>query len=312
MKYTPTYSNIQLKRGTTDRWTVRNPILLAGEIGLEIIDNGSSPDTYKIKIGDGVNTWTQLPYYGDTQDITSLVADSVTSTGVTATGSLKATSTTGVTLSQSDPPLMIGNISSTNLAFDGNEIQARANGLASTLYLQSYGGATELGINNASNNSNLIVNGSLTMLSGSTVNATISSSGYLTLPKQPAFSAYASASSITPNKIMPYNSAVINRGGHYNASTYRFTAPVAGIYLFSIYDIGQTSGTSRFSLYKNGASTEDSLTHQLRGANGANFTSATSFWTISANAGDYFSVYIYETGSYGTIEYSWFQGFLIG
>lgn len=142
--------------------------------------------------------------------------------------------------------------------------------------------------------------------------ARIDSVGRIIAPNQPAFSAYASASNIAANQIMPYNNAVINRGGHYNTSTYRFTAPVAGIYLFSVYDIGQTSGTSRFSLYRNGVSTEDSLTHQLRGSNGANFTSATSFWTISANAGDYFSVYIYETGSYGTIEYSWFQGFLIG
>ena len=132
------------------------------------------------------------------------------------------------------------------------------------------------------------------------------------MPNQPAFSAYASSGSIAANQIMPYNTAVINRGGHYNTSTYRFTAPVAGIYLFSVYDIGQTSGTSRFSLYRNGSSTEDSLTHQLRGSNGANFTTATSFWTISASAGDYFSVYVYETGSYGTVEYAWFQGFLIG
>ena len=32
-----------------------NPILLKGEIGIEI-------DTNKIKIGDGVKTWTQLDY----------------------------------------------------------------------------------------------------------------------------------------------------------------------------------------------------------------------------------------------------------
>ena len=39
----------------SSNWEDINPILLKGEIGIEI-------DTNKIKIGDGVKTWTQLDY----------------------------------------------------------------------------------------------------------------------------------------------------------------------------------------------------------------------------------------------------------
>jgi len=54
---------MQQKRGTASRWTSTNPVLLAGEIGLET-------DTNKIKIGDGTTTWNNLDYLGiDTTDI---------------------------------------------------------------------------------------------------------------------------------------------------------------------------------------------------------------------------------------------------
>ena len=46
---------IQVRRGTASEWTSANPILLAGEIGLEI-------DTLKIKAGNGSAAWTSLSY----------------------------------------------------------------------------------------------------------------------------------------------------------------------------------------------------------------------------------------------------------
>jgi hypothetical protein len=46
---------MQQKRGTASRWTSTNPILLAGEIGVET-------DTNKIKIGDGTTYWNSLGY----------------------------------------------------------------------------------------------------------------------------------------------------------------------------------------------------------------------------------------------------------
>lgn len=50
-------STIQFKRGTAARWVELNLVLAAGEPGFEY-------DTKKMKIGDGVTAWNDLPYIG--------------------------------------------------------------------------------------------------------------------------------------------------------------------------------------------------------------------------------------------------------
>lgn len=50
---------IQIRRDTEYSWTNINPILAQGELG-ENLDNGL------FKIGDGINHWTTLNYYGTT------------------------------------------------------------------------------------------------------------------------------------------------------------------------------------------------------------------------------------------------------
>ena len=49
-------TQIQLRRGAASAWTAANPVLAVGEVGIET-------DTYKIKVGDGTQTWTALPYF---------------------------------------------------------------------------------------------------------------------------------------------------------------------------------------------------------------------------------------------------------
>lgn len=49
-------ARIQLKRGLAASWTSANPLLAAGEVGLET-------DTGRLKIGTGLATWTALGYY---------------------------------------------------------------------------------------------------------------------------------------------------------------------------------------------------------------------------------------------------------
>lgn len=48
-------SRIQFRRATAAAWTSSNPVLGAGEPGTET-------DTDRLKVGDGVTTWTALPY----------------------------------------------------------------------------------------------------------------------------------------------------------------------------------------------------------------------------------------------------------
>lgn len=44
------------RRASAATWTSLNPVLLAGELGIE-------KDTDRFKIGDGVTAWNDLPYY---------------------------------------------------------------------------------------------------------------------------------------------------------------------------------------------------------------------------------------------------------
>ena len=47
---------MQQKRDTALNWQTNNPVLLAGELGIET-------DTGKLKIGDGVSHWNDLNYF---------------------------------------------------------------------------------------------------------------------------------------------------------------------------------------------------------------------------------------------------------
>ena len=58
---------ICLKNDTSANWTERNPVLLGGELGIET-------DTNKMKIGNGTDTWADLPYAGaDEAQIKALI-----------------------------------------------------------------------------------------------------------------------------------------------------------------------------------------------------------------------------------------------
>jgi hypothetical protein len=65
---------------------------------------------------------------------------------------------------------------------------------------------------------------------------TINSSGYVTFPTQPSFyvSSTAGTTSYSSNEVVVFNTARHNTSSCYNTSTGRFTAPVAGRYLFTL------------------------------------------------------------------------------
>ena len=51
-------SKIQIRNDTAANWKAANPVLLKGEVGIEI-------DTRKMKVGDGISQWTALKYISD-------------------------------------------------------------------------------------------------------------------------------------------------------------------------------------------------------------------------------------------------------
>ena len=63
----------------------------------------------------------------------------------------------------------------------------------------------------------------------------VTSAGYVQTPYNPAFSMYVS-SNVTGPSVVAAGGTIFNDGGHFNTSSYQFTAPVAGRYFFSFYD----------------------------------------------------------------------------
>lgn len=51
-------ARVRHKRDTSSNWTTRNPVLLDGELIIVDTDSGET----RFKIGDGVKTYTQLPF----------------------------------------------------------------------------------------------------------------------------------------------------------------------------------------------------------------------------------------------------------
>ena len=68
--------------------------------------------------------------------------------------------------------------------------------------------------------------------------------GRVTKPKQPAFMAQRTGGNSNPggSTVYPFNTTYYNIGSGYNTSNYRFTAPVAGLYMFGVQLLTDNSG----------------------------------------------------------------------
>lgn len=55
---------IQLRRDVPENWSLNNPVLSTGEVGIELPSSGSA----KIKIGDGEKNWNDLDYFTGVSD----------------------------------------------------------------------------------------------------------------------------------------------------------------------------------------------------------------------------------------------------
>ena len=66
------FKNFRPRRSTKAEWEQYNPILLEGEMGIEVPDSGSGTGLVKIKFGDGHTPWTNLPYGLDSNEASSI------------------------------------------------------------------------------------------------------------------------------------------------------------------------------------------------------------------------------------------------
>ena len=129
----PAQTVIKLRRGTAAQWSSANPVLAAGEIGLET-------DTLRTKYGNGTSTWTALSYsVADASGTSSVDWTSVLNKPATfppSTHTHLLADVTDVTASASELNILDGaTLTTTELNYvDGvtSSIQSQINGKANT------------------------------------------------------------------------------------------------------------------------------------------------------------------------------------
>ena len=139
--------------------------------------------------------------------------------------------------------------------------------------------------------------------SGFVTPMTITQAGQVTKPLQPAFAASSSSDiTVTTDAIIAFDQTTINVGNHYSTSTNRFTAPVAGTYLFlctiSMRNVSSTGTYLAIYFKKNTSGT--SFRMRFRADNVGNEwdgTAGHAILTLAAN--DYVTLHGYnESGSF--------------
>lgn len=63
-------TTFQLRRGNLAEWEAKNPVLLIGEPGFVL-------DKFKLKIGNGVDAWNDLPYISDSEISNYVTVDDI-------------------------------------------------------------------------------------------------------------------------------------------------------------------------------------------------------------------------------------------
>jgi hypothetical protein len=143
----------------------------------------------------------------------------------------------------------------------------------------------------------------------------IDGSGRVTMPNQPAFQVENIASRIAAGSVVPWSSVISNRGSHYNSSTHRFTAPVAGYYQFNLsaFSVRTTStGDYYWDIRKN--NTLKFRVYQAKSGNADTHAQAMGALTVELSANDYVDV-LYSFGAVNMetgASHNNFSGYLIG
>ena len=156
--------------------------------------------------------------------------------------------------------------------------------------------------------------------SGNTV-ATFRNDGGVTTPYQPAFSVRSnvgnSGNTWTQNNVIKFQSVQHNVGSHYSTSTGRFTAPVAGFYVFHYAGFGYNGGhvpantTVGVALRRNGTNFVMFVYNLIASSTG--YPSSTGTVALYLAANDYVDIYTTGQGQYadGSLLYTHWSGYLL-
>ena len=115
----------------------------------------------------------------------------------------------------------------------------------------------------------------------------IDGNGQVTKPAQASFAAMKSGNQYSlNNEVFPFDTTTHNIGNHFNTSNYRFTAPVAGRYLFCFYSILATSGQGRYEILINGSAGQNGTRVHMTPTT-TDWDHVSTSWILNLNANDY-------------------------
>lgn len=77
MSVVSTFAKIRPRRGTLSAWSTENPILDEGEFVIEVPNSGIGTGISKIKIGDGIHHYNELPYSMDGESASEIIGGGV-------------------------------------------------------------------------------------------------------------------------------------------------------------------------------------------------------------------------------------------
>ena len=145
--------------------------------------------------------------------------------------------------------------------------------------------------------------------------------GRVTIPNQPCFSAtHPTGSTLTTDgtyRVKPHNTIVTNIGGGYSTAGggSRFTAPVAGTYIFYCFALQLANISSMIIFGKNGSHTTHGTNSEARAISPSGTELNIAFQLILTLAeNDYVEVFYRRTAGSGGFysAHGGFSGFLIG
>ena len=202
---------------------------------------------------------------------------------ITTTGQLQATSAADVRLT----------LGSSGTAGTNDSVHVRADS-ANLNFMAASGGVTKFE-----------VNGTETMA--------ISSAGYMTTPKQVAFRVYGTGGNTTydgEDIILTLN--ILNRDTCYNTSNGRFTAPVAGIYLFHFGFFPNSGSSCRIELKVNGSAVTNPYITGIHSDMGSGFPMPSAGQILNLGASDYVTIAVNGTLTNTYNGHTGFSGVLLG